>query len=89
MRVGVIGVGRMGQTHAVTLRSIPEVESVVLTDVDADRAEQVAAAAGVGTVATTEDLLASVDAVVIAAASSAHADLIHAGADAGFPTFCE
>jgi myo-inositol 2-dehydrogenase/D-chiro-inositol 1-dehydrogenase len=30
-----------------------------------------------------------VDAVVIAAASSAHADLIHASADAGLPTFCE
>jgi myo-inositol 2-dehydrogenase/D-chiro-inositol 1-dehydrogenase len=89
MRVGVIGVGRMGQTHAVTLRSIPDVESVVLTDVDTERAEQVAADAGAGTVATTEDLLASVDAVVIAAASSAHADLIHACADAGLPTFCE
>ena len=89
MRVGVIGVGRMGQTHAVTLRSIDDVDSVVLTDVDADRAEQVAADAGAGTVATTEDLLGSVDAVVIAAASSAHADLIHACADAGLPTFCE
>ena len=46
MRVGVIGVGRMGQTHAGTLRSIAEVDSVVLTDVDTDRAEQVAADAG-------------------------------------------
>ena len=44
---------------------------------------------GAKTVPTTEELLASVDAVVIAAASSAHADLIHACADAGRPTFCE
>ena len=42
-----------------------------------------------GTVASIDDLLGSVDAVVIAAASSAHADLIHACADAGLPTFCE
>ena len=87
MRIGVIGVGRMGQTHAATLRSIAEVDSVLLTDVDGDRAMQVAADAGADTVTTTEDLLAAVDAVVIAAESSAHAELIHACADAGLPTF--
>jgi myo-inositol 2-dehydrogenase/D-chiro-inositol 1-dehydrogenase len=89
MRVGVIGVGRMGQTHVATLSSIDEVESVSITDADAPRAEEVAAQAGVAMVETAEELLASVDAVVIAAASSAHAELIHASADAGLPTFCE
>jgi myo-inositol 2-dehydrogenase / D-chiro-inositol 1-dehydrogenase len=89
MRVGLIGVGRMGVTHAATLHSIREVERVTITDVDLDRAEKVAAEVGADTVATTEELLASSDAVVIAAASSAHADLIHACADAGLPTFCE
>jgi myo-inositol 2-dehydrogenase/D-chiro-inositol 1-dehydrogenase len=89
MRVGVIGVGRMGQTHVATLSSIDEVESVSITDADAPRAEEVAAQAGVAMVETAEELLASVDAVVIAAASSAHAQLIHASADAGLPTFCE
>jgi myo-inositol 2-dehydrogenase/D-chiro-inositol 1-dehydrogenase len=89
MRVGLMGVGRMGLTHAATLRSIGEVERVTITDVDRDLAEKVAAELGAETVATTEELLASVDAVVIAAASSAHADLIHACADAGLPTFCE
>jgi myo-inositol 2-dehydrogenase/D-chiro-inositol 1-dehydrogenase len=89
MRVGVIGVGRMGETHAGTLHSIDAVESILLTDPDVARAEEVAAQVGAETVGTTADLLASVDAVVIAAASSAHADLIHASADAGLPTFCE
>ena len=89
MRVGVIGVGRMGQTHAATLGSIDEVDDVLITDVDADRAAKVAADAGARTVATTEELLSSVDAVVIAAASSAHAELIHACADERLPTFCE
>ncbi len=89
MRVGVIGVGRMGETHAGTLSSIDEVDAVLITDPDAPRAEQVAGRVGAETVPTTEELLASVDAVVIAAASSAHADLIHACADAGRPTFCE
>lgn len=89
MRVGVIGVGRMGQTHAATLASIAEVERVLITDVEVDRAERVAAELGVDTAPATEEILASVDAVVIAAASSAHADLIHACADTGLPTFCE
>jgi myo-inositol 2-dehydrogenase/D-chiro-inositol 1-dehydrogenase len=79
----------MGETHAATLNSIDVVESVLITDPDVPRAEEVAAGVGAETVATTEELLASVDAVVIAAASSAHADLIHASADAGLPTFCE
>jgi myo-inositol 2-dehydrogenase/D-chiro-inositol 1-dehydrogenase len=89
MKVGVIGVGRMGETHAATLSSIDVVEAVLVTDPVAPRAKEVAAKVGAETVATTEELLASVDAVVIAAASSAHADLIHASADAGLPTFCE
>ena len=89
MRVGVIGVGRMGQTHAATLGTIEDVDQVLITDVDLDRAEKVAADVGARTVQTVEELLASVDAIVIAAASSAHADLIHASADAGLPTFCE
>ena len=89
MRVGVIGVGRMGQTHAATLGTIEDVDQVMITDVDLDRAGKVAADVGARTVPTVEELLASVDAIVIAAASSAHADLIHASADAGLPTFCE
>jgi myo-inositol 2-dehydrogenase / D-chiro-inositol 1-dehydrogenase len=89
MRAGVIGVGRMGQTHAATLGTIEDVDEVLITDVDLDRAEKVAADTGARTVPTVEELLAAVDAVVIAAASSAHADLIHACADAGLPTFCE
>jgi myo-inositol 2-dehydrogenase/D-chiro-inositol 1-dehydrogenase len=89
MRVGVIGVGRMGETHATTLASLDAVDEILITDPDTPRAEHVAADVGAKTVATTEKLIASVDAVVIAAASSAHADLIHACADAGLPTFCE
>jgi len=89
MRVGVIGVGRMGETHATTLASLAAVTEILITDPDIPRAEHVAAEVGAKTVATTEELIASVDAVVISAASSAHADLIHACADAGLPTFCE
>jgi len=87
MRVGVIGVGRIGILHARTLTNI--VDEVILWDLDDKRAHSVGQELGVKVTSGVADLLASVDAVVIAAATSAHADLIHASADAGLPTFCE
>ncbi len=89
MRVGVIGVGRMGMVHAQTLSAIPEVQQVGLADVDPNRLHQASAELGLPAAETIEALMANSDAVVIAAATSAHAELIHAAADAGLPAFCE
>lgn len=87
MKVGVIGTGRIGRLHASLLIGL--VDEVVLTDLDADRAAAVADELGLETAAGIEELLSTVDAVVITAATSAHADLITAGVDAGLPVFCE
>ncbi|WP_129664006.1 Gfo/Idh/MocA family oxidoreductase [Phytoactinopolyspora endophytica] len=89
MRIGFVGVGRIGASHAKVVRDHPSVTDVVLADVDADRAAQVAAELGVRAVTTPEDAYVDVDAIVIAAATSAHADLIIAAARAGLPVFCE
>ena len=89
MRIGVIGVGRMGQVHARTLSSIPQVEHVQLADVDEEQLRRTSAELGLPTAESIERLLETSDAVVIAAATSAHAELIHAAADAGLPAFCE
>jgi myo-inositol 2-dehydrogenase / D-chiro-inositol 1-dehydrogenase len=89
MRVGVIGVGRMGVVHAQTLAESPDVEAVILADTDEPRARRVAGELGVEAAPSTEALFRSVHAVVIAAATSAHAELIHRAADAGTPAFCE
>ena len=88
MRIGVIGVGRMGTVHARTLSSMPEVE-VVVVDADMDRAREVGDELGVDTGPGVAQVLDSVDAIVVAAATDAHADLIHQAADASVPTFCE
>ena len=42
MRVGVIGVGRIGSFHAGVLAGHPDVTQVLVTDADLDRAEAVA-----------------------------------------------
>jgi myo-inositol 2-dehydrogenase/D-chiro-inositol 1-dehydrogenase len=90
MRIGLVGVGRIGAFHAATLKALPAVDQVVVTDADANRAELVAKDLGLEFAPDVPALLASgIDGFVIAAATSAHAELIAAGVAAGIPTFCE
>ena len=90
MRIGLAGVGRIGAQHARALHAHPDVDQLVLTDADAERAARVAGELGIEHVQGTEALLgAGIDAFVIAAATDAHAELIIAGVDAGLPIFCE
>lgn len=90
MRIGLAGVGRIGVLHAETLRSLPEVDTLVVADAVPGRAEEVAGRLGVESVPGPDSLFAAgIDGLVIAAATDAHAPLILAGVDAGIPTFCE
>src|SRR3954452_21017790 len=90
MRLGLIGLGRIGAFHADTLSHLDGVDSLVVTDAvpavtasvaerfDAEPADPPTAFIGRG-----------VDGIVIAAATDAHSVLIKAGVDAGIPVFCE
>jgi myo-inositol 2-dehydrogenase/D-chiro-inositol 1-dehydrogenase len=89
MRIGVIGVGRIGRYHARVLGQHPDVEQLVIADSDPDRARAVARDLGARAADTVDDLLRQVDAVAIAASTAAHAELIRKAVDAGHPTFCE
>jgi myo-inositol 2-dehydrogenase / D-chiro-inositol 1-dehydrogenase len=90
MRIGLIGVGRIGVLHARTLRGLPGVDSLIITDADTDRARQVATQFGAQPAGSVAELLDSgVDALVIAAATGAHPELIKRGVQAGVPVFCE
>jgi len=91
MRVALIGAGRIGAMHAVTLRGLADVDELFIADADLARARHVASEVG-GAVAveSLEQLFAiGVDAAVIAAPTPAHAPLIAAAAAAGVPAFCE
>jgi myo-inositol 2-dehydrogenase/D-chiro-inositol 1-dehydrogenase len=88
--MGVVGVGRIGAFHARTLLSLDTVESVALTDVDVARATRLAAELGATSAPTPEVLLeATIDALVIAAPTPAHRELLSLAAAAGLPAFCE
>jgi myo-inositol 2-dehydrogenase/D-chiro-inositol 1-dehydrogenase len=90
MRIGILGLGRIGAFHAETLSGLDAVESLVLTDPFADAAKTAAERFGGEVVDSPEALLAAgVDGIVIAAATDAHPGLIRAGVEAGVPVFCE
>ena len=90
MRLGLIGLGRIGAFHAGTLSELPAVDSLVVTDAVPSVIAQVAGRLGAEPADSPEALLKSgVDGVVVAAATDAHPSLILAAVDAGLPVFCE
>jgi myo-inositol 2-dehydrogenase/D-chiro-inositol 1-dehydrogenase len=89
MRVALLGAGRIGTLHARLLTATPGVDELVIGDVDADRVAAVAGPVGATAAASIDAALGGADAVVIAAATSAHAELIRASIGRGLPTFCE
>ena len=90
MKLGLIGSGRIGQMHARALGELDRVDSVVLADADPARAEELAERVGADVAETVDELYSSgVDGVLIAAATSAHARLVHQALDNGTPVFCE
>jgi len=90
MRIGLLGLGRIGAFHAETLAGLPAVEELVLSDPVPELAEQAAGRFGARIAGNPEAVLAAgVDGVVIAAPTRLHAELIELCVGAGLPTFCE
>ncbi|MGV9992096.1 Gfo/Idh/MocA family protein [Streptomyces sp. NPDC003374] len=89
MRIGILGLGRIGAFHAETLSALDAVTSLVVADPFAD-AEAAAGRFGAEVAGSPEEMLAAgVDGVVVAAATDAHPALILAAVEAGVPVFCE
>ena len=84
MIVGVLGVGRIGATHAANLASFEGVDLVV-HDPNADAARRVDARV----LPDRDALIAEADALVIATPTAEHPEDLAAGAAAGLPMFCE
>lgn len=90
MKIGLIGAGRIGALRARILSGMGTVEALLVADVDASRAAQVVREVGADAALDPGDVLCrGVDAVVVAAATDAHAPLLQAAVAAGVPAFCE
>jgi myo-inositol 2-dehydrogenase / D-chiro-inositol 1-dehydrogenase len=90
MRIGLVGVGRIGAFHAATLKALDSVEQVVVLDADSARAQAVARELGLEAAPDLDALLrAGLDGIAICAATGVHAELIVRAQEAGLTTFCE
>ena len=76
MKVALLGAGRIGRLHARLLRDTDGIDAVVLGDVDAERAAEVAREAGIEAAQSIDAAFDAAEAVVIAAATIAHPELI-------------
>lgn len=88
MLVGVLGVGRIGATHAANLARLPGVD-VAVYDPDPVAAQRAVAAAGARVFPDRDALVGAADALVIATPTAGHPDDLAAGATAGLPVLCE
>jgi len=72
LRTGVIGVGSLGFHHARLLNGVPGTMLAAVYDIRGDRLTQVAAQLGVRAARSLDELLAQVDACIVAVPTEAH-----------------
>jgi len=91
VRIGVLGVGRIGKMHAeIIATKVPETSLAGVFDVN-DAAAQAVSEELRAPVMMVEEMLASpdVDAVAVCSSTDTHVDLIERAAAAGKAIFCE
>src|SRR5262245_30363940 len=74
-RVGVIGVGHLGQHHARLFAAMPDVDLVGVADIKADRAADIASQYGTTAFTEASALLEKVDAVTVAVPTASHVEV--------------
>ena len=90
MRIGLVGVGRIGALHAATLSGLDAVDQLIIADADTGRAKDIAGQCGAEVAATIDDLFsAGIDALVVASPTATHPGLIRRAVTAKVPVFCE
>ncbi len=89
LRVGVVGVGHLGQHHARVYAQTPGVELAGVADKRIERAREVAARHGVRAFGEPADLVGRVDAVSIATPTEFHHAIAKIYLEAGVPVLVE
>ncbi len=89
VKIGVVGVGHLGNFHLQQLKLIPEAEIVGLYDSDSGRAEQMARDYGISSFQSMEDLLENCDAADIVTPTFTHFEVGQRALDRGCHLFIE
>jgi len=89
LKIALVGAGHMGRLHARTIAAREDARLVAVCDTDAAAAAALAETYGARALGEVEGLAGAVDAVVLAAATSAHRDLALALISAGIPLLVE
>ncbi len=88
-RLAVIGVGSLGQHHARILAAMPDVDLVGVVDINAARAQEIAARHGTVVVADASSLIGRVDGVSIATPTASHIQVALPFVEAGIAVLIE
>ncbi len=89
IRIGVIGVGGMGNAHCNSLPNVENCEFVGVADLRLEAAQAVAEKHQIRAFRDYQELLDIVDGVVVATPPVAHTEVVIAAAKAGVHAFCE
>lgn len=91
IRVGIVGLGKMGISHLAILNAHPDVEVTAVCDSSKYVLDGLAKYTGLETYSDYHMTLrdAGLDAVLIATPSALHAPMVHAAFDTGLHVFCE
>jgi predicted dehydrogenase len=76
LSIGVIGVGHLGKLHTKMLKQIENCELIGVFDANSEQAKTIAEEFGIPTLNSIDELLSKVNAVSVAATTSAHYDLV-------------
>ena len=91
IKVGIVGLGKMGISHMAAFRAHPDVDLVAVADTSRYSLDILAKYTGVKTFSSLDDMVAAVelDAVVIATPSQLHAPMVRSALQRGLHVFCE
>ena len=89
VRIGVVGVGGMGNGHCNALPNVENCEFVGVADLRLEAAEAVAERHQIRAFQDYQELFAIVDAIVVATPPIAHTQVVVEAAEAGVHAFCE
>ncbi len=89
LRVGIVGAGTMGRTHASAYMKLPNTQLVGFYDADQAFAQRVASQFGVKAIESYDALLQQVDMVDICTPTPTHLELVLKSASAGKHILCE